>query len=111
VADFVARISSVTTPDPAGDVPDPLTQEDDMAKLARRANGVDYAIVGPGAQFTTLGTVDQLRTAVGLGMVTGISVADGPTGLEVDGDIELLDDLMWDAAIAISQRWRDQNTV
>ncbi len=110
VADFVALVPSITTFTRAGDLPDELTKEDSMAKLARRANGVDYAIVGPGAQFTTLGTVDQLRTAVGLGMVTGVSVADGPGGLVVDGDLELLDDLMWNAAMAIAQRWRDQNT-
>lgn len=98
---------SITLPD--GTAPDPL-KEDEVARLARRANGVDYAIVGPGAQFTTLGTVDQLRTAVGLSMVTGVTVKDGPDGLVVEGEIELLDDLMWNSAVAIAQRWRDQNT-
>lgn len=95
---------------PTGRLPDALTREADVNTLLHRAapNSQDYAVAGGFLRCRVLGGMVELESLIVAKQLPGVTLVRDKNGrvTGVAGDVELVDDLVWNTLLDLDRRAR-----
>lgn len=103
-------LPDVTITPPLTDLPASLTREAAMNTLLHRAapNAQDYAVAGGFLRCRVLGSMTELESLVVARQLPGVALTRDKSGrvTGATGDVELVDDLVWNTLLELDKRVR-----